>query len=181
MCKYTGFNLAISIHAPNTGSDFLASYCCRVFGQFQSTLPIQGATQTSPAATATSPDFNPRSQYRERPRHRLQLQLHRPISIHAPNTGSDASYCKKKSDARISIHAPNTGSDHLMMDYQLLFLNFNPRSQYRERLHHLQRKRKTADISIHAPNTGSDQEGTIDCNYRGISIHAPNTGSDELH
>ena len=56
----------ISIHAPLTGSDFGFTLSILAFSQFQSTLPLRGAT-----ATLHSPAFG------------------RGISIHAPLTGSD--------------------------------------------------------------------------------------------
>src|SRR5699024_10997156 len=77
-------------------------------------------------------DFNPRTQYRERP-YILNCSYKKCISIHAPNTGSDARPEYVVRFSKISIHAPNTGSDG------------RPR-----------RIGGWLNISIHAPNTGSD-------------------------
>ena len=56
--------------------------------QFQSTLPIQGATHLVPF-----------------------FRIFYPISIHAPHTGSDALRGPQGRHKAISIHAPHTGSD----------------------------------------------------------------------
>ena len=100
----------ISIHAPLTGSDALALTCLNIlynfnprspYGerhestaqieadlQFQSTLPLRGATTGGPVVM---PETG--------------------ISIHAPLTGSDWICCGVDHPAMISIHAPLTGSD----------------------------------------------------------------------
>jgi len=59
-------NLAISIHAPHTGSDRLVKPSRLGNGSFQSTLPIRGATSGV-----------------------CRSDVCRSISIHAPHTGSD--------------------------------------------------------------------------------------------
>ena len=101
------------------------------------------------------------------------------ISIHAPRTGSDASFlvsqnlgfpfqstlpargatpCIRITDAvvDISIHAPRTGSDPPCCAFSTAG------------------KR----ISIHAPRTGSDRMAGYKILWANISIHAPRTGSD---
>jgi len=55
---------------------------------FQSTLPIQGATENT-----------------------MTIDYDQQISIHAPNTGSDCFERLSTAIVKISIHAPNTGSD----------------------------------------------------------------------
>ena len=100
----------------------------------------------------------------------------------------------------ISIHAPRTGSDYTWCKIQFVRGYFNPRSPHGERLSVCARRYCTAIfqstlpargatkasinsrlselISIHAPRTGSDT--IIDYQSAGftISIHAPRTGSD---
>src|SRR5699024_5434902 len=100
----------ISIHAPNTGSDIRTRWGWWFTKRFQSTLPIQGATQWCCCGY-----------YGIR------------ISIHAPNTGSDFSLILSFNLIIISIHAPNTGSDTCISPSHSLPTHFNPRSQYRER------------------------------------------------
>ena len=105
-----GEQAVISIHAPLTGSD-PASRCPSLgHRQFQSTLPLRGATigaQVDPAS----------------------LQ----ISIHAPLTGSDGGLQPSPRLRTISIHAPLTGSDQGGTRCVCRPVYFNPRSPYGER------------------------------------------------
>ena len=124
---------SISIHAPNAGSDNVPvdaqgqpqyfnprSQCRERPGRpllltsttlFQSTLPMQGATSNSN-------------------HHRAQ----HPISIHAPNAGSDLLIAVVVLvRGGISIHAPNAGSNSGTQLRPRWSLYFNPRSQCRER------------------------------------------------
>ena len=67
--------VAISIHAPLTGSDKYGG--CECFNEcgFQSTLPSQGATTTSSGNASKIIDFNPRSPHRERHCHIFLVNL----------------------------------------------------------------------------------------------------------
>ena len=167
----------ISIHAPLTGSD--ASYINHSFShrQFQSTLPLRGATAGS------RPSWTIR-----------QFQSTLPLR------GATDDYCAGKGVQDISIHAPLTGSDwptwtnsgrgsdfnprspygERPMGFSFhagkknfnprspygerlaklapdgWWQNFNPRSPYGERRRNLARRNKPFTISIHAPLTGSD-------------------------
>ena len=101
---------------------------------FQSTLPARGATHDLRRACAGCRHFNPRSPHGERPAKKPRAKKERPISIHAPRTGSDPRpQDPAKQLCPISIHAPRTGSDL----FQLCILpdqkNFNPRSPHGER------------------------------------------------
>ena len=60
--------------------------------EFQSTLPLRGATSYFLAAISTARYFNPRSPYGERPRFMFYFGGDNNISIHAPLTGSDGSF-----------------------------------------------------------------------------------------
>ena len=77
--------------------------------------------------------FNPRPPYGERHRRSFRYRLIRPISIHAPHTGSDIWTMVAPVTGLISIHAPHTGSDLITFKIDFLY-----------------------GISIHAPHTGSD-------------------------
>ena len=77
---------------------------------FQSTLPSQGATFSSPS-----------------------VQASQNISIHAPLTGSDLEHVVTYGGIWISIHAPLTGSDAYTFQTLRFGYNFNPRSPHRER------------------------------------------------
>ena len=124
--------IAISIHAPRTGSDRRADpyiICTIHFNPrsphgerlsarnyasckagFQSTLPARGATEYD-----------------------AMTDEQRSISIHAPRTGSDDGLGGCLRFAKISIHAPRTGSDVAGT-----------------------KREHGQTISIHAPRTGSD-------------------------
>ena len=150
--------LLISIHAPRTGSDATDGRCttiARHFNprsphgerllenakkelakKFQSTLPARGATLQRQHIAAGIPHFNPRSPHGERPCSARRCGLLRPISIHAPRTGSDG-ICivfSFRQYGRISIHAPRTGSDNSPRHAAVKSSNFNPRSPHGERL-----------------------------------------------
>ena len=81
--------VAISIHAPRTGSDCL------------STEILHGDKTISIHAPRTGSDPNYIAKF---------LTIH--ISIHAPRTGSDQLYNSTFRGYCISIHAPRTGSDN---------------------------------------------------------------------
>ena len=148
-------NIAISIHAPLTGSDLAPKLIRRAAKKFQSTLPLRGATRDLRKDPKKQHHFNPRSPYGERPSPEVPssrwpvfqstlplrgatgsiffLLIYFTISIHAPLTGSDADALFVRSIIRISIHAPLTGSDlenRRIIDAEK---NFNPRSPYGER------------------------------------------------
>ncbi len=94
----------ISTHAPHTGSDVgTPPHFLNLF-QFQSTLPIQGATMDN--ATAIRVEG---------------------ISIHAPHTGSDRLEHIENYGLAISIHAPHTGSDtrHSVQRNYRLFISIH--------------------------------------------------------
>ena len=124
----------ISIHAPRGGSDNLLSVCLRNLSQFQSTLPVGGATHIRTELEAPAKisihaprggsdaesrndesqprHFNPRSPWGER-RSCLIDQRAISISIHAPRGGSDTHNQQKDHQNHISIHAPRGGSDFM--------------------------------------------------------------------
>ena len=80
--------VAISIHAPRTGSD-----------------------RGDGAGGQARRNFNPRSPHGERRQLATELGNVEAISIHAPRTGSDGLISPVKILFVISIHAPRTGSD----------------------------------------------------------------------
>ena len=123
------------------------------------------------------------------------------ISIHAPNEGSDAAITALGKQAlRFQSTLPMKGATAAPAGRTIRFWNFNPRSQWRERLitvrgatspqqfqSTLPMKGATQasrsqggvkNISIHAPNEGSDVITANTINKQIISIHAPNEGSD---
>ena len=105
------YHTKISIHAPLTGSDeypytpplnvpnfnprspygerrVLLRWLLEPF-QFQSTLPLRGATFGGANGKHIDANFNPRSPYGERPVDCAPAESASTISIHAPLTGSD--------------------------------------------------------------------------------------------
>ena len=123
--------------------------------EFQSTLPLRGATRRRGVARNPRRDFNPRSPCGERRsqptpkwrrflfqstlplrgatgRHPVELHRHQ-ISIHAPLAGSDADIHFMHLPIRISIHAPLAGSDSQRPVTRLPSGYFNPRSPCGER------------------------------------------------
>ena len=122
----------ISIHAPRGGSDSKAVIRDGYKLEFQSTLPVGGATSenkghigsglfqsTLPVGGAT--DWQ------------LFAKRFRKISIHAPRGGSDCDISKYGCGSNISIHAPRGGSDYWLVGRHTLLRHFNPRSPWGER------------------------------------------------
>ena len=126
-------SMAISIHAPRTGSD-RAQRWNRLVEIFQSTLPARGATDllvahamnngfqsTLPARGATATDDPDKQE-------EWLFQSTLPARGATQCTGSDAA------GISISIHAPRTGSDRPRRRKLRDKAHFNPRSPHGERL-----------------------------------------------
>ena len=135
LCFYTAGHVFrdISIHAPLTGSDFGFTLSILAFSQFQSTLPLRGATPRAFHFAYPIFDFNPRSPYGERPANKIldltpiEFQSTLPLrgatlfsggNINGnifqstlPLRGATASLDCGVNSQGISIHAPLTGSD----------------------------------------------------------------------
>ena len=160
------------------GERLLRIYCVFLSREFQSTLPVGGATVGSKYVIG-----------------RLS------ISIHAPRGGSDKKAGRRTFFFGISIHAPRGGSDKRHRHTSKESLDFNPRSPWGERPDASSLTGAISVISIHAPRGGSDSQMTSSRNTRisfqstlpvggatdflllaaqtlGISIHAPRGGSD---
>ena len=123
----------ISIHAPLTGSEMLAT---SIQGTETISIhaPLTGSDDRAGAGNQRDGDFNPRSPYGER-----------------PPSGYRSTLCY-----RFSIHAPLTGSDDSLGQGIFVSQDFNPRSPYGERQAPSSRCTSLLFISIHAPLTGSD-------------------------
>ena len=216
----------ISIHTPRVGSDRKLFDClidtCRHFNphspcgerlailvnlaenfQFQSTLPVWGATMPFIRRGKRNADFNPHSPCGERPAGQPRpAYIRRNFNPHSP-CGERQGHERAGSTARnISIHTPRVGSDHGItwaMSSALLFQSTLPVwGATVEKLRLAYRK----GISIHTPRVGSDHpacfphiqgflfQSTLPvwgatcknrdwsriCNM--ISIHTPRVGSD---
>ena len=81
------------------------------FIQFQSTLPVWGATGAEVYRFGARGDFNPRSPCGERLHDIQAMPTLTQISIHAPRVGSDEGFGGFSTFfLLISIHAPRVGS-----------------------------------------------------------------------
>ncbi len=128
-----------------------------------------------------SSNFNPRSPHGERLHRRAPYGVLRPISIHAPRTGSDATpewlaNCSANFNPR-SPHGERR-SACLRRGLGIQFQSTLPARGATSRRRHASLRRS---ISIHAPRTGSDWSRSPSPAQRFISIHAPRTGSDSRH
>ncbi len=216
-------NRSISIHAPRGGSDFFLFYTQqssydfnprspwgerpvlivgrRVFFQFQSTLPVGGATPCGVLSRYMIPisihaprggsdrltrdpeirrtDFNPRSPWGERHEPPTLSDGWIRISIHAPRGGSDPAPRFCACPCKISIHAPRGGSDLFPPQNSACAFYFNPRSPWGERpmfssfVIRSRRFQSTLPVGgATGPSGGAGGSGKI-------SIHAPRGGSDQ--
>ena len=168
----------ISIHAPRTGSDATSRSVFSLSAEFQSTLPVRGATMvdfargdkslfqsTLPVRGATRGAnllllkiiyFNPRSPYGERPGCGRAVTKPVLISIHAPRTGSDLHADNLGGVDGISIHAPRTGSDNSLAKLEYVYASFQSTLPVRGATSGPLGAAAATNISIHAPRTGSD-------------------------
>ena len=130
--------------------------------EFQSTLPVGGATAASVGAgSARAPDFNPRSPWGERPSLRPWPVPPEPFQSTLPVGGATRRSRRSVHPRGISIHAPRGGSDTSMPGCPMPPRHFNPRSPWGERLPHVLLLLLQKIISIHAPRGGSDKISQI--------------------
>ena len=110
----------------------VASFCSILSLQFQSTLPLRGATTDEcrvPGARLFQSTLPLRgATFQQRPR-----AADKRISIHAPLAGSDGGDGAGSRPHEISIHAPLAGSDGFARALVVNLCDFNPRSPCGER------------------------------------------------
>ena len=134
-CEESQAVTIISIHAPRTGSDEAMMTGEARVTDFNPRSPHGERLICVLCMFNFKRYFNPRSPHGERPCSARRCGLLRPISIHAPRTGSDG-ICivfSFRQYGRISIHAPRTGSDNSPRHAAVKSSNFNPRSPHGER------------------------------------------------
>ena len=176
----TQLQVAISIHAPRTGSDYVGF--CNI---------------------SRSANFNPRSPHGERLRHllldsgalkfqstlpargatvllRLTNRLHPQFQSTLPARGATSQTPLGALKPTISIHAPRTGSDLHSLTSTGSKATFQSTLPARGATIAYKMAEQETQISIHAPRTGSDDPNNYKQNTDKISIHAPRTGSDVL-
>ena len=195
--------MEISIHAPRVGSDVYIQACIRTGTQFQSTLPVWGATPSTAREGIGAWDFNPRSPCGERlglemPEYiLLRISIHAPrvgsdvktrynalqnryISIHAPRVGSDTGIVHRNAALTvISIHAPRVGSDACILALRsgvILFQSTLPVWGATGGMSSSQR----CPLNFNPRSPCGERPGQIEASFTSISIsiHAPRVGSD---
>ena len=169
--------------------------------EFQSTLPLRGATDRRAPRRRIQPNFNPHSPCGERhgravfnhlrnnfnPHSPCGERLSHPrfnprtitISIHTPLAGSDAVVqrrCRVRS--KISIHTPLAGSDFLLSAHWRSCKNFNPHSPCGERHRALGFRVRPSIFQSTLPLRGATRQRHDKRKRRLISIHTPLAGSD---
>ena len=195
--------VAISIHAPRTGSDSTRKICMAQLRRFQSTLPAGGATdeplqnggtlRISIHAPRTGSDrgierrffwrvdFNPRSPHGERRAVSTGVASDVNFNPRSPHGERRLQMGKRLKWLKISIHAPRTGSDPQIAAKFHRKLYFNPRSPHGERLPPSFAWNPNNLFQSTLPARGATKEATAVYINEEISIHAPRTGSDPLH
>ena len=128
-----GIWFAISIHAPRGGSDRgNGSEIVDVLISIHA--PRGGSDLRCKTHNANVGDFNPRSPWGERPGldyRDLTVEL---FQSTLPVGGATRKLSPLSGVILISIHAPRGGSDHGNMPVAVIYLYFNPRSPWGERL-----------------------------------------------
>ena len=168
----------ISIHAPLAGCDEVFFFRVVVVGKFQSTHPLQGATEAKTAPTNA-----------------------RKISIHAPLAGCDTRACvafrhlprfqsthplqgatscllPKPSIISISIHAPLAGCDRRPRSTREKVCHFNPRTPCRVRHQHFFTRCQRKNFNPRTPCRVRPARIEYLPKGKRISIHAPLAGCD---
>ncbi len=145
---------------------------------FQSTLPLRGATGEGLRSQVASTYFNPRSPYGERLDVAAFWKRQQGFQSTLPLRGATNISQDPGPKRPISIHAPLTGSDRLRLASWYHPENFNPRSPYGERLPKFLKKSGGRHFNPRSPYGERPLELEPITHSRFISIHAPLTGSD---
>ena len=189
----------ISIHAPRAGSDPggsprsggsldfnprspcgerpIAFVPADRIDEFQSTLPVRGATQYL-LAIPHFVLFQSTLPVRGATNYPIYGSLFSVISIHAPRAGSDPNVRGRLAVGGISIHAPRAGSDAKLWTWRTGMWNFNPRSPCGERRDYMPDGKPRDLFQSTLPVRGATILTFIVFPPVLISIHAPRAGSD---
>ena len=174
--------MIVSIHTPRVGSDRGIIGLWLDGEEFQSTLPVWGATRDKLPKFNNNGNFNPHSPYGERlpeaaaGRIRSAFQSTLPVwgATYPPDTRDQTAY-------HFNPHSPY-GERPLCTRLTCSTLYFNPHSPYGERLFYLADFFAPTHISIHTPRMGSDLTSTPLASFiPPISIHTPRMGSDSTN
>ena len=124
----------ISIHALLAESDAVVDTVPLAKPKFQSTLSLRRATQSSPAWSLPTRNFNPRSPCGERHHHRRPpMQVRANFNPRSPCGERPVTWMKSPRRPMISIHALLAESDHNGRCVYPYGCDFNPRSPCGER------------------------------------------------
>ena len=193
----------ISIHAPRTGSDFIA---CSAFASsllFQSTLPARGATQHHSEWRSRHFDFNPRSPHGERQKsmrkHQASERHFNPRSPHGERRkeyivfGGKQKYFNPRSPhgerpewlptyksevTAFQSTLPARGATATATRRNHFRQYFNPRSPHGERQNRRSIPRTKRNFNPRSPHGERRSQPPLFPMTLTISIHAPRTGSD---
>ena len=181
--------LPISIHAPRVGSDVEFFSCDFWLFQFQSTLPVWGATDSARRTLYVFDISIHAPRVGSDLKYILIIPITHWISIHAPRVGSDMFDRYTARQLGISIHAPRVGSDWTLNSagkswsvfqstlpvwgatfqdeaYYESIKNFNPRSPCGERRSTIcTNSTGTADFNPRSP-CGERRQGSCVSNWR---------------
>ena len=101
--------------------------------EFQSTLPVWGATRSFPRFVGRSSDFNPRSPCGERQKCWRHTNTSKSFNPRSPCGERRRQGHFDRRYGFVSIHAPRAGSDPRCSNHHLDIFRFNPRSPCGER------------------------------------------------
>ena len=133
-CRFVfAIQCIISIHAPLTGSDkhYLRGYITTK--NFNPRSPYGERPKKDTLLSVTSRNFNPRSPYGERRSISFNPKKSKRFQSTLPLRGATSAKVSAYIAHTISIHAPLTGSDGTWSRRKAPLRDFNPRSPYGER------------------------------------------------
>ena len=172
-------SVAISIHAPRTGSD--SDLCCG-FIRYAISIhaPRTGSDALGGKSGLISADFNPRSPHGERRAKpsgiSVGLSYFNPRSPHGER---HLVIFDKMSAGQFQSTLPARGATGCSLTFVSIKTHFNPRSPHGERLFF---RLNISNIEYFNPRSPHGERrcfGAITAVRDSISIHAPRTGSDD--
>ena len=148
--------MLISIHTPLAGSDATTLVVDAAPVQFQSTLPLRGATRAARLSRWTSSYFNPHSPCGERRKSEPRLSSSSKFQSTLPLRG--ATVCRIVFLTCVCYFNPHSpcGERHFCSTIEACTAYFNPHSPCGERHRRETANGETHYISIHTPLAGSD-------------------------
>ena len=172
--------VAISTHAPHTGSDIPTGWTLSTSRHFNSRSPYGERSGCAGSVGLTDWHFNSRSPYGERSPSSAATTNPGSISTHAPHTGSDnQSSSSSAVTSAFQLTLPIRGAMRVLLD-ELKAPRFQLTLPIRGAITSILESFAGKSISTHAPHTGSDSEDGRPIDVRAISTHAPHTGSDPV-